>query len=62
MVSIFASKWTTTWHHGMRDTSLNTHLKLFDSSIAVKDEQPSLVTGIWHIAAPCALHNGKGLQ
>ena len=39
---IFTSKWTTTWHHSMRDASLNTHLQSFDSSIAVEEERPSV--------------------
>ena len=32
---IFTSKWTTTWHHGVRDASLNTHL------------QPLMVEFLW---------------
>ena len=30
---IFTPKWTTTWHHSMRDASLNTHLQSFDGPL-----------------------------
>ena len=39
---IFTSKWTTAWHHGLRDASWNTHLQSFDSTNVVEEEQPSL--------------------
>ena len=41
---IFTSKWTTAWHHGARDTSLNTHLPSFDSPFTMLEERPSLET------------------
>ena len=44
---IFTSKWTTAWHHGVRDASLNAHLQSFHSPIAV-EEQPSLETPTGH--------------
>ena len=40
------SKWTMAWHHGVRDTSVNTHLQSFDSPIAVEEERPSLETPV----------------
>ena len=43
---IFTSKLTTTWHHGVRDASLNTHLRSFDSPIALEQEWPSLETPV----------------
>ena len=39
---VFTSKWTTAWHRGVRDTSLNAHLQSFESPITVEEEQPSL--------------------
>ena len=39
---IFTLKWTTAWHHSLRDTSLNGHLQAFESPIVVEEEQPSL--------------------
>ena len=41
---IFTSKWTITWHHGVRDASLNTHLQSFDGPVIVEEEQPSVET------------------
>ena len=41
---IFTAEWTTAWNHGVRDTSVNTHLQSFDSSIAAQAELPSLKT------------------
>ena len=38
------SKLTTTWHHGVRDASLNIHLQSFESPIAVEREWPALET------------------
>mmetsp|Transcript_101380 Transcript_101380/g.171609 ORF Transcript_101380/g.171609 Transcript_101380/m.171609 type:complete len:99 (-) Transcript_101380:1597-1893(-) len=35
---IFTSKWTTAWHHSLRDASLNTHLGSFDSPTGVEEE------------------------
>ena len=40
---IFTSGCTTTWHYGVRDASLNTHLQSFDC-IAVEQEWPSSET------------------
>ena len=41
---IFTSKWTTAWHHGVIDVSLNIHLQSFHSPIIVEEERPSLET------------------
>ena len=46
-VLIFTAKWATTWLHGVREASMNTHLRSFDSPIAVEEEQPSLETPTW---------------
>jgi hypothetical protein len=41
---IFTSKWTTAWHHAVKDAPKNTHLQSFDSPIAAEQERPSLET------------------
>ena len=35
---IFTSKWTTAWHHNVRDTSVNRFLESFDAPINVEEE------------------------
>ena len=42
----FTSKWTTAWHHGVRDALLDTHLQALDSPIPVEEEWPSSKTDI----------------
>ena len=41
---LFTSKWSTAWHHGVKETSLNTPLQLVHCQIAVQEERPSLET------------------
>ena len=41
---IFSLKWTTAWHYGVRDASLNTHSSAFDGAFIVEEERPSLET------------------
>ena len=38
----FHIKMTTAWHHDLRGASWNTHLQLFESTIAMEDEWPSV--------------------
>ena len=56
---IFTSKWTTSWHHGVRDALFNTHLQSFDSPITRNRIFPPIVhdaLSLLFCTVPCPMY------